>query len=116
MAGVNANNMESYPCLDIGRMARDAERIFCTANNGNINHQRSAMVCRGNASFVGYLAEKKLGFKTTTRGNSRIHGLVLERAAHLAKSASRLAIRCYSKPWFVWLHPIYNKIIVERGV
>jgi hypothetical protein len=116
MAGVNANNMESYPILDIGRMARDTERIFRTANRGNFNHQRGAMVCRGNASFVDYLAEKKLGFKPAARGNSRIHGLVLERAAHLAKSASKLAIRCYSKPWFVWLHPIYIKIIVERGV
>ena len=66
--------------------------------------------------FVEHLAEKSLDRETAPRGISRLHRLVLERAAHLAKSASKLAIRCYSKSGSAWLHPICNKIIVERGV
>ena len=64
-----------------------------------------------NIHFVEHLAEKSLGRETAPRGISRLHRLVLERAAHLAKSASKLAIRCYSKSGSAWLHPICNKII-----
>ncbi len=69
-----------------------------------------------NIHFVEYLAEKSLDREIAPRGISSLHRLVLERAAHLAKSASKLAIRCYSKSGYAWLHPICNKIIVERGV
>ena len=63
-----------------------------------------------------HLAEKSPVAENAPRGISRLHRLVLERAAHLAKSTSKLAIRCYSKSGSTWLHPIHYKIIVERGV
>jgi len=70
----------------------------------------------GRTSFVEYLEEKSMGGETALRGNSRLHRLVLERAAHLAKAASKLAVRCYSKSGSAYLHSVHNKIIVERGV
>ena len=65
---------------------------------------------------VEHWAEKDLGGETAPRGISRLHRLVLERAAYLAKSASKLAIRCYSKSGCTYLHPFHYKIIDERGL
>lgn len=64
---------------------------------------------------LGHLAGKSMGWEDAAWGRGRLHGLVLERAAHLAKSASKLAIHCYSKPGINHLHPVHYKIIDERG-
>ena len=68
-----------------------------------------------NASCVGHLAEKSVGGETAAWGISRLQRLVLERAAHLAVSASKLVVYCYSKSGFTCIHPIYNKTTDERG-
>jgi hypothetical protein len=70
----------------------------------------------GRTSFVEYLEEKSVGGETAHWVNSRLHPLVMERASHLAKAASKLAVRCYSKSGSACLHSVHNKIIVERGV
>ncbi len=62
-----------------------------------------------------HLAEKSLGGKNAPWDCHRLHSLVLERAAHLAKSASKLVIRCYSKSGFTCIYPIHCKITDERG-
>ena len=62
-----------------------------------------------------HLAEKSLVGNTARWGCDRLHSLVLERAAHLAKSASKLAIRCYSKSGATHIYPIHRKFSDERG-
>ncbi len=79
------------------------------------SHQRCFLGGHWAHSSVGHLAEKSLDCENAPRGIGRLHGLVLERAADLAKSTSKLAVRCYSKSGFNYLHPIHYKIIDERG-
>ena len=116
MAGVIPNSMERAKSMDIDRMAHRIAGIFFTTSIHSHCHQRRDLDGHRNDSGVEHLAEKSMGSETAPRGIRRLHRLVLERAAHLAKSASKLDIRCYSKSGCTWLYLIHYKIIVERGV
>ncbi|MBK8821894.1 MAG: hypothetical protein IPN58_04580 [Anaerolineales bacterium] len=87
--------------------------------------QPSPTVTAGSGAFLGnyryhsrleHFAEKSMGHETADRGRSKLHRLVLGRAVRLAKSASKLVIRCYSKSGSNYFHPVQYKNIVERGL
>ncbi len=65
---------------------------------------------------MGNLAEQNVDGETAPRKRGRMHGLVLERATHLAGAASKLAFCCYIESVGTDLHHFYDKITGERGL
>ena len=98
------------PCL-----AEYIDRILSIPTAHHHSHQRRGLDGHWHHSPLEHLAEKSLGGENAAWGRGRLQRLVLERAAHLAKSASKLAVRCYSKSGFAYIHPIHCKTIDERG-
>jgi len=96
-------------------MAECAKRIFSISAAHSHRHQRRGLDGHGYHSHLVHLAEKSLGGENAAWGIRRLQRLVLERAAHLGKSASKLAVRCYSKSGFTCIHPIHYKATDERG-
>jgi hypothetical protein len=96
-------------------MAKYIDRILCIPTANYFSHQRRVLDGYGHHSPLEHLAEKSLGGNIARWGRGRLHSLVLERAAHLAKSASKLAVRCYSKSGFTYIYPIHFKTFGERG-
>ena len=115
MAGVIPSSLESYAGMDGSCMAGYFEQIWFKANAHGHVRQRCNMDGHRNRSLMGYLAEKNLGCEIADRRCDRLHDLVLVRTAHLAKSSSKLGVRCYSKSDFNCLRPIHYEIHIERG-
>ncbi len=115
MPGVIANSMERTSSMDRAGLAQRLGRIFRTTFIHDNCRQRRILGNHRHSPHVGHLAEQSMGGKPANRGLGGLHDLVLERAAHLAKSASKLAIRCYSKLGFNDIYPVHHKITDERG-
>ena len=98
------------PCL-----AGYIDRILSIATAYRHSHQRRGLDGHRHHSPLEHLAKKGLVGETAHWGRGRLQRLVLERAARLAKSASKLVIRCYSKSSFNCIYPIHRKTIDERG-
>lgn len=70
----------------------------------------------GNHRGAEYFAENKMGGANTRHCRIRLFDLVLVRKIGLAKFETKLVFCCYIKSSADSFHPIYYKIIVERGL
>ena len=116
MEGVIPNNMECPAPVDFPCVAECFKRVLSTAIAHGHSRQRRILGNYRYHSRLEHFAEKSMGHETADRGRSRLHRLVLDRAVRLAKPASKLVIRCYSKSGSNYFHPVQYKNIVERGL
>ncbi len=107
--------MERLAPVDRPCLAECIDRIFSVPATHYHSPQRRILDGHRLHTLLEHLAEKSLGVETARRDRIRLQRVVLERAALLAKSASKLVVRCYSKSGSICLHPINRKITVERG-
>lgn len=102
--------------MDIPSMAGRSHRIFYADAANSDRFCKSVLAYDRNSSMVWLVAEKSMEQESAPWGSNRIYRLVLERAAHLAKSASKYSVRCICKSSMFDRYLLYFEIFVERGI
>jgi len=116
MAGVNPYSLEQPAALDIPGLAFNPYRIFDTSGADRNFTPQYDLDLRGLSDLVRDLAGKSVDGEAAPFRRGKLLGLVLDRKADLAATASKLAFCCYIEPGANALHYLHNKSTCERGL